>query len=73
MTGTVGTRRAIGHYWWLGQKIDQDCYGVAYLNGDEILKKKEGCVETKETCSVEDGAVVVIRTISNKKKGEDSN
>ena len=46
---------------------------MAYLNGDEILKKKEGCVETKETCSVEDGAVVVIRTISNKKKGEDSN
>ena len=39
--------------------------GVAYLDGDEILKKTEGCVETRETCSLEDGAGVVIRTITN--------
>ena len=40
--------------------------GVAYLDGDEIMMKTEGCVETRETCSVEEGAGVVIRTVTSK-------
>ena len=39
--------------------------GVAYLDGDIIMEKKESCVTIKETCSVEEGAGVVIRTINN--------
>ena len=39
--------------------------GVAFLDGDEIMRKTEGCVETRETCSVEEGAGVVIRTVTS--------
>ena len=39
--------------------------GVAYLDGDVIMEKIESCVKIKETCSVEEGAGVVVRTINN--------
>ena len=47
--------------------------GVAYLDGDQIMKMTKNCEETTETCSVEDGAGVIVRTIIHTCCGGDGN